>query len=383
MELSTLTLHNFRNYTDLTLDFDQGVNVFLGQNAQGKTNLLESIYALALTRSHRTSLDKELIQWDEKEAHISGRVKRRLGDVPLSLSFTNKGKTARLNHLEQGRLSLYVGQLNVILFAPEDLALVKGAPAIRRRFIDMEFGQMSPRYLYNATQYRRILKERNAYLKQLQLQQATDTVFLDVLTEQLIDVAAELLMQRHEFLTQLQTAAQPIHQTIAPHETLTLVYQSSIALADRDLDSIKADLATQFAKYRTREQQQGTTLIGPHRDDVQFLVNDKDVAVFGSQGQQRTTALAVKLAEIDLMYRQTGEYPVLLLDDVLSELDATRQTQLLYAIQDKVQTFITAPSLSDVARALIKAPKVFHVNAGEITVESDTATIAAERNEDV
>lgn len=373
MELESLTLKNYRNYGDLTLEFSDGVNVFLGENAQGKTNLLESIYVLALARSHRTSSDKDLIQWSEKEATISGRVKRAISDTPLSLNFSNKGKKARVNHLEQSKLSQYIGQLNVILFAPEDLELVKGAPSVRRRFIDMEFGQMNPLYLYNTTQYKRILKERNAYLKRLQLKQTTDTVFLDVLSEQLVNVGAQILLARESFLKKLEQAAQPIHAEISDQrETLHLVYNSSVNFDEKDdLAGVTAAFEASLLKKRAREIMMGSTLLGPHRDDLQFIVNDNDVAVFGSQGQQRTTALAVKLAEIDLMQQETGEYPVLLLDDVLSELDANRQTHLLLAIQDKVQTFITAPSLTDVARQLIHTPKVFHVKHGEITLETE------------
>ena len=373
MELESLTLKNYRNYGDLTLEFSDGVNVFLGENAQGKTNLLESIYVLALARSHRTSSDKDLIQWSEKEATISGRVKRAISDTPLSLNFSNKGKKARVNHLEQSKLSQYIGQLNVILFAPEDLELVKGAPSVRRRFIDMEFGQMNPLYLYNTTQYKRILKERNAYLKRLQLKQTTDTVFLDVLSEQLVNVGAQILLARESFLKKLEQAAQPIHAEISDQrETLHLVYNSSVNFEEKDdLAGVTAAFEAALLKQRAREIMMGSTLLGPHRDDLQFIVNDNNVAVFGSQGQQRTTALAVKLAEIDLMQQETGEYPVLLLDDVLSELDANRQTHLLLAIQDKVQTFITAPSLTDVARQLIHTPKVFHVKHGEITLETE------------
>lgn len=373
MELESLTLKNYRNYGDLTLEFSDGVNVFLGENAQGKTNLLESIYVLALARSHRTSSDKDLIQWSEKEATISGRVKRAISDTPLSLNFSNKGKKARVNHLEQSKLSQYIGQLNVILFAPEDLELVKGAPSVRRRFIDMEFGQMNPLYLYNTTQYKRILKERNAYLKRLQLKQTADTVFLDVLSEQLVNVGAQILLARESFLKKLEQAAQPIHAEISDQrETLHLVYNSSVNFEEKDdLAGVTAAFEAALLKQRAREIMMGSTLLGPHRDDLQFIVNDNDVAVFGSQGQQRTTALAVKLAEIDLMQQETGEYPVLLLDDVLSELDANRQTHLLLAIQDKVQTFITAPSLTDVARQLIHTPKVFHVKHGEITLETE------------
>ena len=371
MELQSLRLVNYRNYTDLTLNFSDGVNVFLGENAQGKTNLLESIYVLALARSHRTSSDKDLIRWQEKEATISGRVKKSISDTPLSLHFSNKGKKARVNHLEQSKLSQYIGQLNVILFAPEDLELVKGAPSVRRRFIDMEFGQMNPLYLYNTTQYRRILKERNAYLKRLQMKQTTDTIFLDVLTEQLVDIGSQVLLARQTFLERLEVAAQPIHAEISnKRETLTLRYQTSLDFEkETDLATIKLVFEQTLKKQQSREIMQGSTLVGPHRDDIQFIVNDNDVTVFGSQGQQRTTALAIKLAEIDLMQQETGEYPILLLDDVLSELDANRQTHLLLAIQDKVQTFITAPTLSDIARQLIHAPRVFHVKQGEIVLE--------------
>ncbi|WP_195218879.1 DNA replication/repair protein RecF [Leuconostoc lactis] len=371
MELTSLTLANYRNYADLMLDFSAGVNVFLGENAQGKTNLLESIYVLALARSHRTSSDKDLIRWQANSATISGRVKKNVSEIPLALHFSTKGKKARVNHLEQSKLSQYIGQLNVILFAPEDLDLVKGAPSVRRRFIDMEFGQMNPLYLYNTTQYRRILKDRNAYLKRLQMKQTTDKVFLSVLTAQLVDVGAQVLLARRGFLERLQAAAQPIHAEISnQQETLTLAYQTGVAFErDDDLETVKAAFEAALARQEAREIMQGTTLVGPHRDDIKFIVNENDVAVFGSQGQQRTTALAVKLAEIDLMQEETGEYPVLLLDDVLSELDANRQTHLLLAIQDKVQTFITAPTLSDVARQLIHTPKVFHVQQGEITLE--------------
>lgn len=373
MQLANLTLHNYRNYTDLTVTFAPGVNILLGPNAQGKTNLLEAIYVLALARSHRTSSDKELISWQAEDARISGKVQRQHGDVPLELQFTKKGKKAKVNHLEQAKLSQYIGHLNVVLFAPEDLELVKGAPSVRRNFIDREFGQINPKYLYNASQYRNVLRQRNNYLRQLMTKQATDLIYLDVLTDQLIEFGAEILFARKTLLTKLEAAAAPVQESITDgREQLVFEYVSPIALAQLpDLAAIKEALIERYAKQRTREIQQGTTLVGPHRDDLQFIVNDKNVQTYGSQGQQRTTALAVKLAEITLMKDETGEYPVLLLDDVLSELDTHRQTHLLKTIQDKVQTFITTPSLSDIAQQLINEPKVFAIKAGQLTEEND------------
>ncbi|CAH1857199.1 DNA replication/repair protein RecF [Convivina intestini] len=372
MELKELQLSHFRNYDQVKLDFQSGVNIFLGQNAQGKTNLLESIYVLALARSHRSNNDQDLIEWGQSKAKISGRVQNRLGTTPISLQFSRKGKQARVNHLDQSRLSSYIGQLNVILFAPEDLELVKGAPSVRRRFIDMEFGQMNISYLSQISQYRKVLKERNAYLKQLQAKKSNDMVFLDVLTEQLIQFGTQVIRARQHFIQKLGEVAHPIHAEISNQsEQLSLVYQSNVPLekAIEDVAVIEASFTQALQRQAKREVIQGTTLVGPHRDDFKILINQNDVSLYGSQGQQRTAALALKLAEIDLMQSETGEYPVLLLDDVLSELDASRQTHLLMAIQNKVQTFITTPSLSEITRQLIDQPKVFEIKAGQVQVK--------------
>jgi len=366
MYLENLTLHDFRNYADLQVTFKPGVNVLLGENAQGKTNLLEAIYVLALTRSHRTANDKELIRWQTTTATLKGRLHKATGSVPLELELGRRGKRARVNHLEQAKLSQYIGNLNVIVFAPEDLSIVKGAPAIRRRFMDMEFGQMSPKYLYNLSQYRTILKQRNQYLRQLNRQQAKDKVYLGVLSDQLAAFGAEIIAKRLELLQQLEKWAQAVHAEITQdQEQLTFHYVTQVdTTAATTAAQLYPALQALYAQQQAKEIFQGTTLLGPHRDDLQFSVNGKNVQTYGSQGQQRTTALSVKLAEIDLMKAETGEYPVLLLDDVLSELDTARQTHLLTAIQDKVQTFLTTPSLDGVARRLINAPKVFEVSHG-------------------
>ncbi|AHA04279.1 DNA replication/repair protein RecF [Pediococcus pentosaceus] len=366
MYLKILELHNFRNYADLVVEFGSGINVLLGENAQGKTNLLESIYFLALTRSHRTNSDRDLISWRTKAARVSGSVQKEHTVTPLEINLSSKGKNAKVNHLEQSRLSQYVGQLNVILFAPEDLSIVKGSPAVRRKFIDMEFGQMSSKYLYNSAQYRSVLKQRNQYIKQLQFNPKGDQVYLDVLSDQLAAHGAEIIFQRIQFLKKLEKWSQEVHKEISQgKEKLSFQYVSPISSDQADTtEKIYAALQALFQKQREKELQQGKTLVGPHLDDVRFMVNDKNVSTFGSQGQQRTTALSVKLAEIDLMKEETGEYPVLLLDDVLSELDDSRQTHLLTAIQNKVQTFITTTSLSGVAQQLINEPHVFNIDHG-------------------
>lgn len=376
MYLKNLQLHHFRNYADADVEFSPSINVLIGENAQGKTNLLESIYVLAMTRSHRTNNDKELIEFSQDASQVSGVVERQLGPLKLELDIGKRGKKAKANHIEKARLSEYLGQLNVILFAPEDLSLVKGAPTVRRRFIDMEFGQISPKYLHDLTQYRSILKQRNRYLKQLQTKEADDKVYLDVLSEQLAAVGGAIITQRIKFLSELEKYAQQLHQSITQgRERLTFEYESAVKNAD-ELSEIEAAQALMdlYTRNQQKEIFQGTTLYGIHRDDVRFLLNGKNVQTYGSQGQQRTTALSVKLAEIDLMKNQTGEYPILLLDDVLSELDGTRQTHLLKTIQDKVQTFLTTPGLSDVARNLIHEPKIFYIQDGKISTDSALKT---------
>lgn len=373
MLINTISLNGFRNYDAVDLSFSEGVNVFLGENAQGKTNMVESIYFLALARSHRTNKVKELIGWEKDFAKVSGEIKKTRATVPLEIVVSNRGKKAKINRLEQSKLSKYVGQLNVILFAPEDLNLVKGSPSIRRRFIDIELGQMNPIYLHHLVEYQKILKQRNQYLKQASSSKEFDTIYLDILTEQLAKESAEVIFDRAKFTKQLQEWAKPIQDEISQSkEELKINYVTVIDDENiRQKELIYNQLIDLYKKNQEKEIYRQTTLIGPHRDDLEFYINDYNVQTYGSQGQQRTVALSVKLAEIELMKEMTSEYPVLLLDDVLSELDDNRQTHLLKAIENKVQTFLTTTSLDGVKIDLLNKPKVFHVSNGEITLDED------------
>lgn len=373
MILKDLVLKGYRNYEEATVHFSKSINVFLGENAQGKTNMMESIYLLAMARSHRTANDRELIGWNQDFAKVNGTVEKGRNTFPLEIVLSKKGKKAKLNRLEQKKLSSYIGNLNVILFAPEDLSLVKGSPSVRRKFLDMEMGQMSSIYLYHLVEYQKIIKQRNAYLKQHKFSGKIDEMYLSILNEQLAAEGAEVLAERFSFVKSLEKWAQPIHSDISQEkETLTLDYASTVqTTSETDKEQIMKELLGQYEKNKKREREQGTTLVGPHRDDVRFYVNGKNVQTYGSQGQQRTTALSLKLAEIELMKEMTGEYPVLLLDDVLSELDDDRQTHLLKAIQDKVQTFLTTTSLDGVKKELLDNPRIFKVHGGQIEMESE------------
>jgi DNA replication and repair protein RecF len=350
-------------------EFEDKVNVILGENAQGKTNVIEAIYVLAMAKSHRTSNDKDLIRWDADYAKIKGRIEKKHNSLPLELIISKKGKKAKCNHLEQRRLSQYIGNMNVVMFAPEDLHLVKGNPQVRRRFIDMEIGQVSPVYLHDISQYHKVLQQRNHYLKQLQLKKKTDFTMLDVLTDQLIQLAVKIIRKRFDFIHLLQGWARSIHSGISRGiENLDILYQSSIDVSESDDWSkmVKA-FEERYHSQRLKEVERGVTMSGPHRDDLVFLVNGKNVQTFGSQGQQRTTALSVKLAEIELIHAEINEYPILLLDDVLSELDDYRQSHLLNTIQGKVQTFVTTTSTEGINHQTLKEAATFTVQAGAMS----------------
>lgn len=370
MFIRQLQLKNYRNYHQLDIEFDNKVNVIIGENAQGKTNLLEAIYLLAFTKSYRTSNDRELILWQEEFAKITGRLSNnRNNNLPIELIFHKTGKKAKLNHLEQKRLSEFIGAMNVVMFAPEDLALVKGSPQVRRRFIDMELGQIEPLYIYHLGQYQKLLKQRNHMLKQLQYDSGSDITFLHILTEQLIEHAAIILKKRFDFLQLLRKWAQPIHYEISRElEDLEIIYNASVeVLEDDNEEKLKEKYAEAFRKSESNELRRGTTMVGPHRDDLTFFINGKDVKLFGSQGQQRTTALSLKLAEIDLIYDQIGEYPILLLDDVLSELDDFRQSHLLSTIQGKVQTFVSTTNIDGINHDTLEQASLYTVQDGIVS----------------
>jgi len=370
MQLKTLELQGYRNYDTIKLATEAGVNIFIGPNAQGKTNLLEAIHVLSLTKSHRTSKDKELIGWDRNAAVIKAELERRHGSASLELQISAQGKKAKINGLEQRKLSSFVGTLNVVLFAPEDLDIVKGAPGVRRRFMDMEIGQVHPGYLYDMQQYQKILQQRNNYLKSTDIHRASPAM-LDVWNEQLVSYGVKMMQKRKNFIVHLQKWAEKIHAGItAGNELLSVMYRPSFGngeeLQAQDDSSLFQQFMLKLSQGKEQEFRRGTTLAGPHRDDLAFAINGKDVQSFGSQGQQRTAALSLKLAELELMHEEIGEYPLLLLDDVLSELDQTRQTQLIETFQSRVQTFITTTGLESVNMSRLKDASVFHVRNGQL-----------------
>jgi len=366
--LKQMTVRHYRNYEQLELKADPSVNIFVGPNAQGKTNLLEAIYALALTKSHRTAHDKELIGWNRDSAYISAEIERKYGSCLLELTISNKGKKAKLNGLEQKKLSQFVGTMNVVMFAPEDLAIVKGNPAVRRKFMDMEIGQAHPGYWYDLSQYQKVLQQRNNMLKG---PHAPDPNMLAVWDEQLAAYGVKMMKKRQSFIKKLQVWAERLHAGITNGtEQLRIDYVPSLETDEETDEAVAFErFMVKLTKIRDQELRRGTTLVGPHRDDLLFFINGKEVQTYGSQGQQRTTALSLKLAELELMMEETGEYPLLLLDDVLSELDSDRQTKLIRTFQNKIQTFITTTGLESVHWDELSGASVFQIRGGDVLPE--------------
>lgn len=370
MFVKQLTLQNYRNYDTLSLGSFGAVNLLIGRNAQGKTNLLEALFVMALTKSHRTGKDKELILFGQDHAVVTTEVEKKYGTVHLELRLTTQGKKAKINGLEQRKLSDFIGAMNVVMFAPEDLEIVKGTPGIRRRFLDMEIGQVQPSYLYHLQQYQKVLLQRNNLLKQAWNAGPELAAMLDIWNEQLAEHGVKIVKKRKQFIRKLQRWAEHIHEGITGGgETLKLSYLPSFGEAGEEDEAVLLEqFMIKLSQMKDQEIRRGMTLSGPHRDDMSFDINGNEAQVYGSQGQQRTTALSLKLAEIELIHEEIGEYPILLLDDVLSELDPYRQTQLIETFQSKVQTFITATGLESINAGRLQDASIFHVQEGQVKV---------------
>jgi DNA replication and repair protein RecF len=365
MRVDSLSLHNFRNYVNLKLDFPQNVNIFIGQNAQGKTNVLEALYFGAMARSHRTVVDSEVVQWQQPAAAIDLNFTRQNVQHRLSFRFqAAAGKEIILNgHVIKSRE--VVGLLNVVLFSPEDLWLIKGTPAARRRFLDIEISQANPAYYRHLQQYNRVLAQRNKLLKKIRERQAKEDL-LDTWDLQLAAAAAVIVSKRQQALHKLAMLANLMQRKLTGNqENLTISYYlgapESISPSEATADWYQQMLL----RLRQEDIRHGSTGVGPQRDDLILTINGNNLRTYGSQGQQRTWVLALKLAELEFIKSEQGEYPVLLLDDVMSELDEQRQEHLLAFIKERIQTFITTTDQRGVPP--IKFAKYYRVADGLIT----------------
>ena len=370
MIVKKIRLKNYRGYDELELGFDQGINILSGDNAQGKTNLLEAVYYCCAGRSHRTTKDKECIYLGREEALIKIVYEKSGGreeQIEIHLKQNGKKQLA-INGYPARRINDLFGRFHVVLFSPEDLSLIKRGPAERRKFIDMEICQVDPVYLYDLQQYYKVLRQRNQLLKDAsknhtyptyaeKIRAVKETLF--AWDAQLVSYGVKVMKRREEFVRKLQDYTARIHRTIS-HETeeMKLIYQNSVPMDEASFQEI-------LEKEIEQDLRNGMTTSGPQHDDLMILINETDVRRYGSQGQQRTAALSLKLSELSMMKEEIGEAPVLLLDDVMSELDENRQKQLAEYVKDH-QTILTCTGVEDSIR-LLPVGAHFHVKNGTIT----------------
>ena len=359
MFIKRLQMLNYRNYNVLDISLGPHVNVFMGDNAQGKTNILEGIYYCAFARSHRTSKDRELINWNADNALLSVMVGRERLDKRIDISILKDGKKAiQINKIKIKKIGELFGNFNVVMFSPEDLKIIKDSPGVRRKFIDMELCQLNPKYYYNLVQYNKVLNERNSILRNRNINKD----ILDVYDMQLVEFGYNIIIDRLEYIQKLNKYSAKIHSEITSgKEKIEFKYTSTI----KDLENIKENFYSLLEKNRVRDCERGITSVGPHRDDFTVLINDIDTKSYGSQGQQRTAVLTIKFSSLKIIKELTGEHPVLLLDDVLSELDFSRKRYILSTIGD-IQTIITCTGIEDLYEYLDDKSKVFKVKDGEI-----------------
>ena len=353
MIIKSIELADYRNYDSLVLQFDRGTNILYGDNAQGKTNILEAIYVAATTKSHKGSKDREIVNFDKEEAHIRTYLEK-------------DGKEIRVE-----KAADLLGLCNVVFFSPEDLGIIKNGPSERRRFVDMELCQLDNFYLYNLNHYNKIVNQRNKLLKDMYMNPDLKET-LTIWDMQLVSYGSKIIERRKLFVEQLNEIIYEIHKKLSGgREEIRIQYEPDV-----ELDEFESKLRNS----QDRDMRAKMTSVGPHRDDFSFLVGDVDIRKFGSQGQQRTAALSLKLSEIELVKRITKDTPVLLLDDVLSELDSNRQNYLLNSIGD-IQTIITCTGLEEFVNNRFEINRVFKVSAGTVTCVNENMGLKSEPEE--
>lgn len=361
MILEKMKIKNFRNYDSLEISLSPGINILYGNNGQGKTNLLEGIYVLGLTKSHRSFIDNNLIKKDAVMSKIEGKIIQDTLSTQLEIILNKSSKKLKLDHKDVHKVSEYISRMNIIIFYPEDLELVKSSPVIRRRFLNMEISQIDGSYLELINQYNKVLKMRNTYLKD-----PKNKEYLSVITDHLIEISSSIYIIRKRFVDRINEYIERIFFHLSAIPDFQLVYKTSIAIDDFSKMHIKDLLYQKYQEVYEQELKYKITLIGPHKDDISFLMNGENIKNYGSQGQQRMAVLAVKLSEIEILKKYKKETPILLLDDVFSELDDERKNNLLEYIHGGIQTIITTTDLKNINDSILKNAKIFNIQGGKI-----------------
>ena len=367
MRIEHLKLTNFRNYSNLEIDFSNNVNIFIGENGKGKTNILESIYVLSLTKTNRYGVEENLIKFNEEIAKIEGLVRNDDLLKRHEIRITKNKKQIFINNKEMRRIKDYISNFCVISFTPTDLEIVKGSPNIRRNMINIDISQLHNNYISFLNEYNQIIKIRNEYLKKMNLDGNRDIRYLDVINMKMVDIGCKIYHYRYDFFKKINSILPDIFKKLTNLDGIIINYLSSIELDDFDLEKVKKNYESKIKRQFKVELMQGSTLIGPHRDDFSFDLNGIDMKNFASQGQQRIAVIALKIAEIYLFKEEMGEMPVLLLDDIFSEIDTRKRNKIIKFLLKDIQSIITTTDINDIDEKLVKDAKVFKVNNDKVT----------------
>lgn len=367
MKISKISLVNFRNYSSVLVNLNKKMNIFIGDNAQGKTNILESIVILALTKSHRVGNNPNIIQFGKSKSTIKGTIRKDNIISKLEVSVTNDTKKTSVNGTEVKKLSDYISNLNVIVFTPDDLDIIKCSPNIRRNLLNIQLSQISKVYLNTYNEYNKILKTRNEYLKILFSSSIADKKYLDIITDRLIEKAIIIYQKRREYLDFVNEYIDTYFSDISNTNGLKIVYLPNVEFSSYDTLEMQNTLKKIFTKNYMKELNNGMTLYGPHRDDFVFQFLDNDLKYFGSQGQQKLAVLAFKLAEINIFEKYTGTLPILLLDDIFSEFDSKKQNRILKVINERdIQSILTTTNLKGINKKYLDDAYVYKVENGKV-----------------
>ena len=361
MIIDKMKLKNYRNYDNLELKLNHKLNIIIGDNAQGKTNLLESIYVLSITKSYLHVNDKNLINFDDSFSILEANVIGKDNNKKLKIIINSKGKQVLVNDKEIKKLSDYITNLRVIIFSPDNIRMIKDGPSVRRKFLNVEISQISSRYIKALMDYNNLINQKNEYLK---LPSNKNYDYLDILNDKLCDLAIYIIKYRLKFIDNINKYINDIFFEITNINGLRLKYVSNVELDDEKF--IKEKFRDKLDKFLDKEINYKMSLIGPHRDDFIFELNDQNLSLYGSQGQLRCAILALKLSEVKIFSNIGNDYPILLLDDIFSELDIKKKNNLIKYINDDVQTIITTTDINLIDDELVKKASIFEIKDGKL-----------------
>lgn len=363
MIIKNIKLKNFRNYENLDFVLNNRLNIIIGNNAQGKTNILESIYFLSLTKSFFAVNDKVVIKKNCLYARIDGIITSNNGCNNLSILVNNYGKYLKIGNKEIKKSSDYLGYLKVILFSPDNIRLLKEGPSIRRRFLNIEISQLSKRYILILNQFNDLLKQRNEYLKNIR-NSLMDKDYMLILNQKFAELAYQIYNFRNDFIVEINKRIKDIYKSIINIDNIEIKYITDVKLNDKEI--MINEIKDRLDKNYDKEILYGNTLIGPQRDDFSILLNGNDISSYGSQGQMRIAILSVKLSEIDIIFNKFGEYPVILLDDIFSELDVDKRNKLIKYLNCDKQVIITTTDIENINEELVNNAKLFKIDNGKV-----------------